>query len=107
MQILFTEHFALQSNCDNFSLWRESAQPMLPSKTLCLCCDQKVLLVNSRLFCFQVSDSLLFDTSDEEELREQLDMHSIIVSCVHEEPLFTADQVQGRDSSTEGKGNLG
>ncbi|ERE68103.1 fasciculation and elongation protein zeta-2-like protein [Cricetulus griseus] len=40
-----------------------------------------------------MSDSLLFDTSDEEELREQLDMHSIIVSCVNEEPLFTADQV--------------
>uniref|UniRef100_A0ABI7XSZ1 Fasciculation and elongation protein zeta 2 n=1 Tax=Felis catus TaxID=9685 RepID=A0ABI7XSZ1_FELCA len=40
-----------------------------------------------------ISDSLLFDTSDDEELREQLDMHSIIVSCVNEEPLFTADQV--------------
>ncbi|XP_057639009.1 fasciculation and elongation protein zeta-2 isoform X2 [Chionomys nivalis] len=40
-----------------------------------------------------MSDGLLFDTSDEEELREQLDMHSIIVSCVNEEPLFTADQV--------------
>ncbi|KAM8785833.1 fasciculation and elongation protein zeta-2 isoform 2-T2 [Rhynchonycteris naso] len=40
-----------------------------------------------------ISDSLLFDTSDEEELREQLDMHSIIVSCVNDEPLFTADQV--------------
>uniref|UniRef100_A0A8C9GRU4 Fasciculation and elongation protein zeta-2 n=1 Tax=Piliocolobus tephrosceles TaxID=591936 RepID=A0A8C9GRU4_9PRIM len=36
---------------------------------------------------------LLFDTSDDEELREQLDMHSIIVSCVSDEPLFTADQV--------------
>uniref|UniRef100_A0A8C5LIR2 Fasciculation and elongation protein zeta 2 n=1 Tax=Jaculus jaculus TaxID=51337 RepID=A0A8C5LIR2_JACJA len=41
----------------------------------------------------EVSDGLLFDASDEEELREQLDMHSIIVSCVHEEPLLTADQV--------------
>nr|XP_025723829.1 fasciculation and elongation protein zeta-2 isoform X2 [Callorhinus ursinus] len=40
-----------------------------------------------------ISDSLLFDASDDEELREQLDMHSIIVSCVNEEPLFTADQV--------------
>uniref|UniRef100_A0A0G2KA44 Fasciculation and elongation protein zeta 2 n=3 Tax=Rattus norvegicus TaxID=10116 RepID=A0A0G2KA44_RAT len=40
-----------------------------------------------------MSDGLPFDTSDEEELREQLDMHSIIVSCVNEEPLFTADQV--------------
>ncbi|CAK6434921.1 unnamed protein product [Pipistrellus nathusii] len=41
----------------------------------------------------EVSDSLLLDPSDEEELREQLDMHSIIVSCVNDEPLFTADQV--------------
>ncbi|XP_054583847.1 fasciculation and elongation protein zeta-2 isoform X1 [Eptesicus fuscus] len=41
----------------------------------------------------EISDSLLLDTSDEEELREQLDMHSIIVSCVNDEPLFTADQV--------------
>uniref|UniRef100_A0A672GCN1 Uncharacterized protein n=1 Tax=Salarias fasciatus TaxID=181472 RepID=A0A672GCN1_SALFA len=31
--------------------------------------------------------------SDDEELREQLDMHSIIVSCLAEEPLFTAEQV--------------
>lgn len=42
-----------------------------------------------------MNEGLLFDTSDEEELREQLDMHSIIVSCVNEEPLFTADQVWG------------
>ncbi|KAF5913083.1 hypothetical protein HPG69_009034 [Diceros bicornis minor] len=40
-----------------------------------------------------ISDSLFFDSSDDEELREQLDMHSIIVSCVDDEPLFTADQV--------------
>ncbi|CAO2604281.1 Fasciculation and elongation protein zeta-2 [Lemmus lemmus] len=46
-----------------------------------------------RMGAGKMSDSLLFDTSDEEELREQLDMHSIIVSCVNEEPLFTADQV--------------
>uniref|UniRef100_A0A8C9JAI3 Uncharacterized protein n=1 Tax=Panthera tigris altaica TaxID=74533 RepID=A0A8C9JAI3_PANTA len=53
-----------------------------------------------------ISDSLLFDTSDDEELREQLDMHSIIVSCVNEEPLFTADQVLWRNSSRKGKENL-
>ncbi|KAH0509858.1 Fasciculation and elongation protein zeta-2 [Microtus ochrogaster] len=65
-----------------------------------------VMLVTSKDFPFNtgtdvegfawedsMSDGLLFDTSDEEELREQLDMHSIIVSCVNEEPLFTADQV--------------
>ncbi|KAL6488824.1 hypothetical protein MHYP_G00025650 [Metynnis hypsauchen] len=33
------------------------------------------------------------DVSDDEELREQMDMHSIIVSCINEEPLFTAEQV--------------
>ncbi|XP_018599290.1 fasciculation and elongation protein zeta-2 isoform X1 [Scleropages formosus] len=33
------------------------------------------------------------DLSDDEELREQLDMHSIIVSCINDEPLFTAEQV--------------
>ncbi|KAJ3607280.1 hypothetical protein NHX12_026791 [Muraenolepis orangiensis] len=30
---------------------------------------------------------------EDEELREQMDMHSIIVSCVNDEPLFTAEQV--------------
>ncbi|KAM5164539.1 fasciculation and elongation protein zeta-2 [Mantella aurantiaca] len=39
------------------------------------------------------NDSLNLDLSDDEELREQLDMHSIIVSCINEEPLFTAEQV--------------
>ncbi|XP_072218386.1 fasciculation and elongation protein zeta-2 isoform X3 [Leuresthes tenuis] len=32
-------------------------------------------------------------SDDDEELREQLDMHSIIVPCINEEPLFTAEQV--------------
>ncbi|KAF7660058.1 hypothetical protein LDENG_00288580 [Lucifuga dentata] len=36
---------------------------------------------------------VMTELSDDEELREQLDMHSIIVSCLAEEPLFTADQV--------------
>ncbi|KAM4772495.1 fasciculation and elongation protein zeta-2 [Rhinophrynus dorsalis] len=40
-----------------------------------------------------VNDNLNLDLSDDEELREQLDMHSIIVSCITEEPLFTAEQV--------------
>ncbi|XP_043914973.1 fasciculation and elongation protein zeta-2 isoform X2 [Protopterus annectens] len=39
------------------------------------------------------NDNLNLDLSDDEELREQLDMHSIIVSCISEEPLFTAEQV--------------
>ncbi|XP_047454348.1 fasciculation and elongation protein zeta-2 [Mugil cephalus] len=33
------------------------------------------------------------ELSDDEELREQLDMHTIIVSSLAEEPLFTAEQV--------------
>ncbi|XP_056669247.1 fasciculation and elongation protein zeta-2 isoform X2 [Monodelphis domestica] len=40
-----------------------------------------------------INDNLILDASDDEELREQLDMHSIIVSCINDEPLFTADQV--------------
>ncbi|MEQ2259889.1 hypothetical protein XENORESO_021409, partial [Xenotaenia resolanae] len=35
----------------------------------------------------------LSEDDDDEELREQLDMHSIIVSSINEEPLFTAEQV--------------
>ncbi|MCJ8749855.1 hypothetical protein PDJAM_G00192350 [Pangasius djambal] len=38
-------------------------------------------------------DSVNLDLSDDEELREQMDLHSIIVSCVNEEPMFTAEQV--------------
>uniref|UniRef100_A0A4W3KI83 Fasciculation and elongation protein zeta 2 n=1 Tax=Callorhinchus milii TaxID=7868 RepID=A0A4W3KI83_CALMI len=40
-----------------------------------------------------LNDNLNLDLSDDEELREQLDMHSIIVSCINDEPLFTAEQV--------------
>ncbi|KAJ1152940.1 hypothetical protein NDU88_005713 [Pleurodeles waltl] len=40
-----------------------------------------------------VNNNLNLDLSDDEELREQLDMHSIIVSCINDEPLFTAEQV--------------
>ncbi|XP_057691113.1 fasciculation and elongation protein zeta-2 isoform X1 [Corythoichthys intestinalis] len=39
------------------------------------------------------SKEVAADVSEVEELREQLDMHSIIVSCLGEEPLFTAEQV--------------
>ncbi|KAM4633934.1 fasciculation and elongation protein zeta-2 isoform 2-T2 [Polymixia lowei] len=38
-------------------------------------------------------DNQPLDLSDDEELREQMDMHSIIVSCINDEPLFTAEQV--------------
>ncbi|XP_061610131.1 fasciculation and elongation protein zeta-2 isoform X2 [Phyllopteryx taeniolatus] len=38
-------------------------------------------------------DNQSLDLSDDEELREQMDMHSIIVSCINDEPLVTAEQV--------------
>ncbi|XP_056331614.1 fasciculation and elongation protein zeta-2 isoform X1 [Danio aesculapii] len=38
-------------------------------------------------------ESVNLDVSDDEELRDQMDMHSIIVSCINEEPLLTAEQV--------------
>ncbi|CAL8316687.1 unnamed protein product [Merluccius merluccius] len=41
----------------------------------------------------EVLDNQSLDLSEDEELREQMDMHSIIVSCVNDEPLFTAEQV--------------
>ncbi|XP_047429665.1 fasciculation and elongation protein zeta-2 isoform X4 [Mugil cephalus] len=41
----------------------------------------------------QKLDNQSLDLSDDEELREQMDMHSIIVSSINDEPLFTAEQV--------------
>uniref|UniRef100_A0A3Q2CIH4 Fasciculation and elongation protein zeta 2b n=1 Tax=Cyprinodon variegatus TaxID=28743 RepID=A0A3Q2CIH4_CYPVA len=38
-------------------------------------------------------ESLDPSDDEDEDLREQLDMHSIIVSSINEEPLFTAEQV--------------
>ncbi|XP_062848383.1 fasciculation and elongation protein zeta-2 [Trichomycterus rosablanca] len=38
-------------------------------------------------------DSVNLDVSDDEELREQMDLHSIIVPCVNDEPFVTAEQV--------------
>ncbi|KAJ0060937.1 hypothetical protein NL108_001810 [Boleophthalmus pectinirostris] len=38
-------------------------------------------------------DNQSLDLSDDEDLREQMDMHSIIVSSISDEPLFTAEQV--------------
>ncbi|KAI2655769.1 Fasciculation and elongation protein zeta-2 [Labeo rohita] len=38
-------------------------------------------------------ESVNLDLSDDEDLREQMDMHSIIVSCINDEPLLTAEQV--------------
>lgn len=47
----------------------------------------------------QKFDSQSLDLSDDEELREQMDMHSIIVSCINDEPLFTAEQVTSQTAS--------
>ncbi len=44
-------------------------------------------------------ESVNLDLSDDEDLREQMDLHSIIVSCVSEEPLLTAEQVTEPHSS--------
>ncbi|XP_067098346.1 fasciculation and elongation protein zeta-2 isoform X2 [Osmerus mordax] len=41
----------------------------------------------------QQQESCPLELSDDEDLREQMDMHSIIVSCISNEPLFTAEQV--------------
>uniref|UniRef100_A0A8D0CVX7 Uncharacterized protein n=1 Tax=Sander lucioperca TaxID=283035 RepID=A0A8D0CVX7_SANLU len=49
-----------------------------------------------------VKTDVTAELSDDEELREQLDMHSIIVSCLTEEPLFTAEQVSDMLTSTSG-----
>lgn len=38
---------------------------------------------------------------EDEELREELDMHSIISSCLVEEPLFTAEQVSSQTHTPE------
>ncbi|XP_007259933.1 fasciculation and elongation protein zeta-2 isoform X1 [Astyanax mexicanus] len=60
--------------------WKTSHTRSLHLPTLNLCQQTKV-------------DNMNLDLSDDEELREQMDLHSIIVSCVNEEPLFTAEQV--------------
>ncbi|XP_076872757.1 fasciculation and elongation protein zeta-2 isoform X2 [Brachyhypopomus gauderio] len=60
--------------------WKTSHTRSLHLLTLNLCLQGKV-------------DSVSLDVSDDEELREQMDLHSIIVSCVNDEPLFTAEQV--------------
>ncbi|XP_038818142.1 fasciculation and elongation protein zeta-2 isoform X1 [Salvelinus namaycush] len=60
--------------------WKTSHIRSLHLPTLNLCKQGKL-------------DNMPLDLSDDEELREQMDMHSIIVSCINDEPLFTAEQV--------------
>lgn len=49
--------------------------------------------VSHDLLIQQKLENQPLDLSDDEELREQMDMHSIIVSSISDEPLFTAEQV--------------
>ncbi len=44
-------------------------------------------------FFFQDNDSPNLDLSDDEELSQAFDMHSLIISSLQQEPLFTADEV--------------
>nr|XP_055042906.1 fasciculation and elongation protein zeta-2 isoform X1 [Misgurnus anguillicaudatus] len=60
--------------------WKTSRTRSLHLPTLNLQPQQRVEVSN-------------IDLSDDEELRDQMDMHTIIISCVNEEPLFTAEQV--------------
>ncbi|XP_056620675.1 fasciculation and elongation protein zeta-2 isoform X1 [Triplophysa dalaica] len=60
--------------------WKTSHTRSLHLPTLNLRPQQQVEVSNLEL-------------SDDEELRDQMDMHNIIISCVNEEPLFTAEQV--------------
>ncbi|XP_023829643.1 fasciculation and elongation protein zeta-2 isoform X2 [Salvelinus sp. IW2-2015] len=60
--------------------WKTSHIRSLHLPTLNLCEQRKL-------------DNMPLDLSDDEELREQMDMHSIIVSCINDEPLFTVEQV--------------
>ena len=41
----------------------------------------------------QEHDPSDLDLSDDEELRESFDMHSLIISSLQEEPMFTAEEV--------------
>jgi len=44
-------------------------------------------------FCQEIQPTTDLDLSEDEELQQAFDMHSLIVSNVHQEPLFTAEQV--------------
>ncbi|NXJ75107.1 FEZ2 protein, partial [Trogon melanurus] len=51
------------------------------------------ICINTHFHFFFFNDNLNLDLSDDEELREFFFFHSIIVSCINDEPLFTAEQV--------------
>lgn len=41
----------------------------------------------------QTSQSSELDISDDEDLQQSFDLHSLIISSLHQEPMFTADEV--------------
>lgn len=43
--------------------------------------------------CQEIQAASDLDLSEDEELQQAFDMHSLIVSNVYQEPLFTAEQV--------------
>ena len=47
----------------------------------------------TRYFALQDCESPDLDLSDDEELQQAFDMHSLIMNSLHHEPLFTAEQV--------------
>ncbi|XP_051510453.1 fasciculation and elongation protein zeta-2-like isoform X2 [Myxocyprinus asiaticus] len=64
--------------------WKTSHTRSLHLHTLNLRSQEQVEVSN-----LDLSD----DDDDDDELRDQMDLHTIIISCVNEEPLFTAEQV--------------
>ncbi len=55
---------------------------------------------SSSVSVLQQMESVNLELSDDEDLREQMDLHSIIVSCISEEPLLTAEQVRTEPHSS-------
>ncbi len=51
------------------------------------------VFLTSRAFSQQECESPDLDLSDDEELQQAFDMHSLIINSLHHEPVFTADQV--------------
>lgn len=45
------------------------------------------------LILFQTSHSSDLDISDDEELQQAFDLHSLIISSLNQEPMFTAEQI--------------
>uniref|UniRef100_A0A8C1KIM8 Si:ch211-57i17.1 n=1 Tax=Cyprinus carpio TaxID=7962 RepID=A0A8C1KIM8_CYPCA len=76
------------------NLQPQEVRPVCPSSHPCIYFRQcRHIVCVCVCVCFQRVEVNNLDVSDDEELRDQMDMHTIIISCVNEEPLFTAEQV--------------